>query len=97
MGRGGYLGIRGYRGLAVVDVATIGESDSLLEHGPHMVGYGEVGFELQLHTNSFFGGVWYGIHTTYYFSTTTDRLNEKVIGHFYNQVVSQFARLFFSI
>ena len=66
MGRGGYLGIRGYRGLAVVDVATIGESDSLLEHGPHMVGYGEVGFELQLHTNSFFGGVWYGIHITYY-------------------------------
>ena len=60
MGRGGYLGIRGYRGLAVVDVATIGESDSLLEHGPHMVGYGEVGFELQLHTNSFFW--WYGIH-----------------------------------
>ena len=47
MGRGGYLGIRGYRGLAVVDVATIGRSDSLLEHGPHMVGYGEVGFELQ--------------------------------------------------
>ena len=64
MGRGGYLGIRGYRGLAVVDVATIGESDSLLEHGPHMVGYGEVGFELQLHTNSFFRWcmVWY----TYY-------------------------------
>ena len=54
MGGGGYLGIRGYRGLAVVDVATIGESDSLLEHGPHMVGYGEVGFELQLHTNLFF-------------------------------------------
>ena len=61
MGGGGYLGIRGYRGLAVVDVATIGESDSLLEHGPHMVGYGEVGFELQLHTNSFFRWcmVWY--------------------------------------
>ena len=54
MGRGGYLGIRGYRGLAVVDVATIGRPDSLLEHGPHMVGNGDVGFELQLHTNSFF-------------------------------------------
>ena len=64
MGRGGYLGIRGYQGLALVDVATIGRSDSLLEQGPRMVGYGEVGFELQLHTNSFFRWcmVWY----TYY-------------------------------
>ena len=52
MGGGGYLGIRGYRGLAVVDVATIGESDSLLEHGPHMVGYGEVGFELRYESSS---------------------------------------------
>ena len=60
MGRGGYLGIRGYRGLAVVDVATIGRSDSLLEHGPHMVGYGEVGFELQI-TYQFIFSVVYGM------------------------------------
>ena len=60
MGRGGYLGIRGYRGLAVVDVATIGRSDSLLEQGPHMVGYGEVGFELQI-TYQFIFSVVYGM------------------------------------
>ena len=62
MGRGGYLGIRGYRGLAVVDVATIGRSDSLLEQGPtwwDMVKWGLNCNYIPIH---FFGGVWYGIH-----------------------------------
>ena len=59
MGGGGYLGIRGYRGLAVVDVATIGRSDSLLEQGPHMVGYGEVGFDIAITYQFIFLVVWY--------------------------------------
>ena len=77
MGRGGYLGIRGYRGLAVVDVATIGRSDSLLEQGPHiwwdMVKWGLNCNYIPIH---FFGGVWYGIHTTSMYMTHSQMLGK---------------------
>ena len=65
MGRGGYLGIRGYRGLAVVDVATIGRSDSLLEQLSMVLIWWDIvkwGFNCNYIPIHFFGGVWYGIH-----------------------------------